>query len=441
MSVGCYSAGRARRWSRWADGRPACPDDPADHEATVVSTSAPVSTAMVRLGRRAVHDRRLEVVAYHLVGEATGRERGVDRRAEVFVAGMIDIGLGRLANGRDVVIELSDGMLRDGVLAHLPLDRLIVAIGADNHPDDDLAAMLHAARRDGLRLQVADPVAHPHLAAVADGTDWIATDVAAMSSAQRRERLALLRGMGRKVVARGVDRHDVHDDCLEAGFDLFSGTVLARARPVQGRRLGRDRAALLRLVTLLADPDASVDAIEQAVTTSPTLALQVLRFVNSAHAGLRQEVASVRRAVVLVGPQVLRQLAGVLLLLQADQPPEESARVALARAEACAVVAAALGEVASEYRTVGLLSAVDLMLGIPLPEALADLPLTPATRAAVIAHDGLPGRVLEAVLAYASCDWDADVLRAFDQVVLAEAHLTGLARADEQLALARTLAD
>ena len=422
-------------------GSRVCPADPTDHEATVVSTSTPVSTATVRLGRRPVHDRRLEVVAYHLMAEGTGHEEVADRRAHLFVAGMIDIGLGRLAGGRDVVIELSDAMLRDGVLAHLPLDRLVVDVGADNHPDDDLVAMLHAARRDGLRLQVADPVAHPHLAGVADGADWIATDVAAMTPAQRRERLARLRGVAGQVVARGVDGHEVHDDCLEAGFDLFSGTVLARARPVQGRRLGRDRAALLRLVALLADPDASVDAIEQAVTASPTLAVQLLRFVNSAHTGLRQEVASVRRAVVLVGPQVLRQLAGVLLLLQADQPPEEAARVALARAEACAVVADALGEGASEYRTVGLLSAVDLLLGIPLQDALADLPLTPATRAAVVARTGLPGRVLEAVLAYGSCDWDADVLRAFDQAVLAEAHLTGLARADEQLALARTLAD
>ena len=353
---------------------------------------------------------------------------------------MIDIGLDRVAGGRDVLLGLSDTMLRDGVLAHLPLDRLVLAVDADNAPDDDLVAMLHAARRGGLRMQVADPIAHPHLAALADGADWVAVDVAALAPDERRARRQRLQQVGATIVARGVDRHELHDDCLDAGFDLFTGTVLSRPRLVQGRRLGRDQAALLRLVSLLADPDVTVDAIEQAVTASPTLSLQVLRFVRSARTGLRHDVGSVRRAVVLVGPQVLRQLAGVLLLLQAERPPEETARVALARAEACAVVAAALGEPDAEYRTVGLLSAVDLLLGIPVDVATADLPLTPAVRAAVVSHEGRLGRVLQAVLAYAACDWDAEVLAGFDPAVLAEAHLTGLARADEQLALARTLA-
>ncbi len=405
---------------------------------TTVPTSRSVPT--VRLGRRPVHDRRLEVVAYELLGSPADDDAAPDRHADVFVAGMIDIGLDRVAGGRDVLLGLSDTMLRDGVLAHLPLDRLVLAVDADNAPDDDLVAMLHAARRGGLRMQVADPIAHPHLAALADGADWVAVDVAALAPDERRARRQRLQQVGATIVARGVDRHELHDDCLDAGFDLFTGTVLSRPRLVQGRRLGRDQAALLRLVSLLADPDVTVDAIEQAVTASPTLSLQVLRFVRSARTGLRHDVGSVRRAVVLVGPQVLRQLAGVLLLLQAERPPEETARVALARAEACAVVAAALGEPDAEYRTVGLLSAVDLLLGIPVDVATADLPLTPAVRAAVVSHEGRLGRVLQAVLAYAACDWDAEVLAGFDPAVLAEAHLTGLARADEQLALARTLA-
>ncbi len=129
----------------------------------------------------------------------------------------------------------------------------------------------------------------------------------------------------------------------------------------------------------------------------------------------------------------------MLLLLHADAPPEEVARVALARAEACAVVAAALGEPTHELRTVGLLSAVDLLLGVELEEALADLPLTAAVRAAVLDHDGLPGRVLAAVLRYESRDWDDPALAEFDVAVLAEAHLTGLTRADELLALASVL--
>ena len=405
-----------------------------------MSTRVPApSPPLARVGRRPIHDRDLHVVAYELVGDLpAGSAAG--RHAEAFVTGMVDLGLERVAGSRDLLLALPDPVLRDGVLATLPLRRLVVDLGADQRPDDEVVGVLHAARRDGLRLCVADPVAHPHLAAVADGADWLDVDVAALDGAGRRSRLARLRANGARVVASGVDEPGLHEDCLDAGYDLVRGDVLTRPQPVAGTRLGTDQAALLRLVAVLADPDVGVDDLEQAVTASPTLSLQVLRYVSSAHTGVRHEVGSVRRAIVLVGPPVLRQLAGVLLLLQGAGPSEEAARVALARAEACAVVATALGEPGHELRTVGLLSAVDLLLGVPVAEAIADLPLTPEVRAAVLDHDGSHGRVLEAVVRYEQRDWDAEVLQSFDLAVLAEAHLTGLTRADEQLLLARSLA-
>lgn len=395
-----------------------------------------LSRTTVHVGRRPIHDRDLRVVAHEL--HAADPDT-LDEPADVFVAGMIDVGLERLSSGGDVVVALPDEVVRDGGLAHLPLDRLVLDLRPEHRPDEDVRTMLQSARRDGLRLRVADPTVHLHLAGIAGPGDMVAVDVVDLDPTRRRERLAALRPLGGQVMALRVDDHATHEDCLAAGFDLFTGTVLSTPKVVTGRRLGADRISLLRLVALLDDPDVRVDDLEAAVVASPTLSYQVLRYVNSAHVGLRTEVDSVRRAVVLVGPRVLGQLAGLLLALNTTDKPDEAARVALSRAEACAVIGTALGEGTAGYRTVGLLSAIDLLMDVSLEDALEALPLSRDVVDAVLFHEGRLGRVLQAVRLYERCDWDDPVLTSFDPGLLAEAYLSGLARADELLTVATAL--
>lgn len=381
----------------------------------------------------------MRVVAYELHSDHGRRERpSTDRdvTADLFLAGMVDVGLDRLASGHDVVVALPVQLIHDGALAHLPIERLIVDVEADQPLDDTLESLLRSAHGDGLRIRVADPLRHPHLAGIAEVADIVAVDVTTLDAAERRQCLARLRAPGRLLLAVGIDDHATHDDCRAAGFDLFSGSVLSTPNVVSGTRLGTDHVALFRLVALLDDPDVSVDGLEGAVASNPVLSYQVLRYVNSAFVGLRTEVESIRQAIVLVGPPVLRQLAGLLLAQQVVSKPLEATRLALARSQMCATIGEAMGDARPAYHTVGMLSAVDLLTDVPLDEAIAGLPLTEEVSDAVLHHAGRLGRVLQAVRLYERCDWDDPVLSSFDPGLMSEAYLSGLSWADEVLAAA-----
>lgn len=404
-----------------------------------MSTAGTTSRTVVRIGRRPVHDRHMRVVAYELHSDharARGATAGHDVHADLFLAGMVDVGLDRLASGHDVVVALPPALIHDGALAHLPIGRLVLDVRADQRVDDTLESLLRSAHSDGLRLRVDDPIGHPHLAGIAEVADMVAVDMTALGPTARRQRLGLLRAPGRRLLATGIDDHATHDDCRAAGFDLFSGTVLAVPNVVSGTRLGADRVSLFRLVTLLTDPDVRVDALEAAVTSNPVLSYQILRYVNSAFVGLRTQVDSIRQAIVLLGPPVLRQLSGLLLAHQITTKPLEAVRLALARAKMCATVGAAMGDSRSAHHTVGMLSAVDLLTDVPLGEAIAGLPLTEEVSDAVLHRTGRLGRVLQAVMRYERCDWDDPVLSSFDPGLMSEAYLSGLSWADGVLAAA-----
>ena len=59
---------------------------------------------------------------------------------------------------------------------------------------------------------------------------------------------------------------------------------------------------------LVSDPECSLVDVAKAISADPSIALKTLRLVNSAFYGLRQEVATVEHAVVLLGMKVIKNL-------------------------------------------------------------------------------------------------------------------------------------
>ena len=87
----------------------------------------------------------------------------------------------------------------------------------------------------------------------------------------------------------------------------------------------------------------------------------------------------------------------------------ELTSTALVRARCCELLGEHLptSEGASELFLVGLCSLLDAMLGRPLEDAIAELPLSASARDAVLgAGSRAPRRVLEAVIAYENGQWD-----------------------------------
>jgi EAL and modified HD-GYP domain-containing signal transduction protein len=181
--------------------------------------------------------------------------------------------------------------------------------------------------------------------------------------------------------------------------------------------LSPGHVACLRLATALVRPDVDLTEVELAVRSDPALTMRVLKAVNSASGGVKQRVSSIRQAVVLLGPRVL--LASVLtagLLDGGATCPPEAVEAILVRAHMCELVATLGlpdglpgGAVALEPAldgsaafTVGLVSALDVLLGAPLVEIVAELPVDEAVESAVLRHRGRLGAVLADVLAYES---------------------------------------
>lgn len=210
------------------------------------------------------------------------------------------------------------------------------------------------------------------------------------------------RGFATKVIVQGIDRPDDMAMCQELGVDLYQGHLLLDPSPVPGRVLDPGQLASLRLAARLLDPDTGIAELESIVRTDPTLSLQLLRMAGIGAPGhLRRSVSTVREALVLVGWRRLQSWMSLLLFSDSGAMPVELLTAALCRARMCELLAPSIRADRAEVAfTAGILSILDVLLGVPMSAVVRHLPLADDVRDAVVDHSGPIGRLVADVIDY-----------------------------------------
>lgn len=193
------------------------------------------------------------------------------------------------------------------------------------------------------------------------------------------------------------------------------------------------QTAIVRLIEAI-DADVPLDTIELILSEEPVLTYRFLRYVNSAGLGLRSEVESIRRGLMVLGYSVLK--AWLL-----EQLPHAASDLNLQPVRTTLVTRAHLMErlldageednLRREVYLCGLLSQIDVLLGEPLATSLQRLPLPERVNAALLQQSGPYAPYLEIAAALESRDTRATH-------TLCNAHQIGLE--DVNRALLRTLA-
>jgi c-di-GMP phosphodiesterase len=191
------------------------------------------------------------------------------------------------------------------------------------------------------------------------------------------------------LVASGIGDLDDLEFALRHGFDLASGVVDRSAPPRAAAALPPDLqrvAQLLNLVTMNADTAAIAIELRNDVR----LTYQLLRYANSPLLGLSRAVDSADQALMLLGRDaVYRWLSMLLLAGTAGRSTSHALQeIALSRARLLEALADAIGAPPAGLFTTGLLSLLDVMLGVPMADALKPLNLAAPARQALLEHAG-----------------------------------------------------
>ena len=174
------------------------------------------------------------------------------------------------------------------------------------------------------------------------------------------------------------------------GFDLFQGYAMQRPALVTGQTVATSALAYVQLaVTLLAE-ELDLEEIEEVLRREPALVVQVLQMasIGNRH-GLRRQVRSVHEALVLMGTRKIRQWIALTILSGQPSHSPDGLGTALVRARMAEVLARGRGWENPEFAfTSALLSALDLMLGVPLAELADSIDLDESLKTAAFRQAG-----------------------------------------------------
>lgn len=283
----------------------------------------------------------------------------------------------------------------------LPADKVVLEIPPLGHAAiHEVAARLPtlmALKEQGFHLAFNHTVLESVYASWLPLADYIKLDLSTLAPAQLTVLVKFAtRHTRAELIAEKVESAQQHELAQKLGIALFQGFWFARPTVMQTRLLTPTQQSIIQLLTLVRE-QASTDAIEEVLKKDAALAFNLLRLINSASFGSHRKITSFKQAVMLLGLNKLFRWAAMLLTAARDGgPPPAVGQTAVIRGRLMELLAKhSLTEADADQAFIcGMFSMLDHMLGMPLPAALALIPVSEPVAAAVLHHEGILGELL-----------------------------------------------
>jgi c-di-GMP phosphodiesterase len=381
-----------------------------------VSRSVPKESRSVLLARQPIMDVSRQVLGYELL------YRGLRERAESFDSvatarviceTLAHIGAERVVGPARMFVNLGQDLLEDGaaeVLASvLPAGQGVIEIleGVEASPQG-LKAVARLRSR-GILIALDDFAFQAGVTPFLEHADYVKVDVMA-AGAGLGALAERLQPYGIPLIAEKVETLAVAKSCADLGFQFFQGYFFARPEEQDGERVGVQVHSVITLLSELQRPEGMPAALAETIGRDVALSHQILRLANSAAFRRRRALSSLMDAVVLLGQDVIRQWASLLLMARlATHKPRELLNMALVRARLCQKIGESITELEPNVLfTAGLLSVLDALLDKPMAIVVSELPLGDNLRDALLGQSNSKlAMTLRRAIACETGQWNA----------------------------------
>ena len=168
-------------------------------------------------------------------------------------------------------------------------------------------------------------------------------------------------------LAERIEDRETLNACIEMGFKLFQGYVLAKPKELLGNKISGSSAITAEVIRLTSDPESDINEIAERVSQDPKLSMQLLKLINSPLVNLNKEVSDLKQAITYLGTDLLKRWAMMIAFVSNAAAPIESSRIILTRAKCCELyfedgANKSRADLAPASFLVGLVSGADLLL-------------------------------------------------------------------------------
>ncbi len=210
-----------------------------------------------------------------------------------------------------------------------------------------------------------------------------------------------------KICAGNVESQEMFDRIKGVGsIELYEGKFY-RIPVTKGKtEIAPLKVNYLELMNIVNDADYELSDAADVIGRDTALVVELLKVVN--RFSVNSKITSIRHAAAILGQKELKRWINTVITkeLCADRP-SEIARLSLLRAKfiECMAPSFELAMKTSELFLLGLFSVLDIILSVPMEEALQKVMVSKDITEALVNRKGLFADILDFILKYEAADW------------------------------------
>jgi len=350
------------------------------------------------VGRQAIFDETLKIYAYELLFRSGLDNVFMDIDGDAATSSVINdsffnLGLNSLTGDKRVSINFTRNLLLGNYAQILPKDKLVVEILENVEPAPDVLKAVKELKQKGYTLALDDYTGEDLKNPFLEWVDIIKVDFVAVSPQMRSFLVKRFKPRNVILLAEKVETREDFQTALDMGYSLFQGYFFCKPTVVAKTHIPESKVSKFQLLSEINKFDLDFKRIEKIIKNDVALSYKLLRYINSAWFGLKQEVTNIGQTITLLGQKNIKKWISLVAIatLGYDKPPELLI-TAVIRGRFCELLAPIfkMADRQEDFFIMGMFSTIDALLDIPMDKALEDINLPSDITAALT---GRPGRL------------------------------------------------
>ncbi len=395
--------------------------------------------------RQPILDKSKKLFAYELlfrdsIDNVFPEIDGDEATSKMIEASQFNMGISEFTGSKPAFINFTLETLTQGYPEMLTSEEVVVEVLETIKPGKKLLALCKDLHQKGYTLALDD---YEHQSVWAHFYPYIKIikiDIQQTSVEDIKKVLVAIKEHPHiKMLAEKVETYEEYDQMLQLGFDYFQGYFFAKPEMVKTKSLSPSQMAMAELLYETSKTNLDLNGITKVFERDVSLSYKLLRYANSAIFKRRNEISTIKQALVILGSGELKRFIGLMFAVTANpDKPSELINLAMTRAKFCELVAQdsrSQLDISIAFLT-GLLSMIDAILDEDMATVLEKLPLSQDIKDPLITKKGAMAALIKLVDLIEHAQWDKITLviekLKLDKDKVVEHYNQAVAWADEQ---------
>jgi len=360
------------------------------------------------IARQAILDRNSKTIGYELLFRDSPENKFPEIDQDVASSKLIiqnhlqgdikAISLGKLA-----FINFTEKCLINKYPLMFDNKSIVIELVGHSTPSERLVKILKYYSEKGYRIALTEYDVDDKWDNLFPYLTMIKVDVEKINPKRLQPVIKRIKPFNIKLAAEKVETNYQLQSLAEVGFNFYQGFFYHEPEIIEGQTLAPMKMLMLNLISETFNTPLNFDAIADIISHDVNLTVGLLKMVNNVATSTKVEITSLKQATAYLGEEKLKQFVTILALSKlTTEKTDEASKQALITAKLMTALAreAAFSEIQDFAFITGLLSAIEVILGMPIKEIVKTMPLASPIEQALVTGEGLLGELLNLTSSY-----------------------------------------